>query len=227
MDIILYLVAVALVFGSQLYVQSTFRKYGDIENDAQLSGEQVARRILDANDCQQTSIVMQNSGVLSDFYDPKNNVVSLSPSVFKDATIASIAVAAHECGHAIQYKQGYRFIALRNRILPSAIICGNLSFGVILLGLFLGRSSFGQFVLMLGIAMFAIVALFQLVTLPVEFDASSRALKILSNMGDVSDVDVEGSKKMLTAAAFTYVAALLNTLLQILRFVLISRRRND
>lgn len=228
MQFILYIIGVAVVMIAQIKVQSAYRKYREISTMNGISGADAARRILDDNQLYDVEVVKQNNGNLSDFYDPKSNTVSLSPNVYDETSIASVAVAAHECGHAIQHAVGYKMIDIRNRILPMAVVSSQFSMIVIIVGLIFIRSSVGNLILTIGLLMFCVVALFQVVTLPVEFDASSRALKILSSNGMLVGDEVDDAKSMLNAAAFTYVAALFNTLIQILRIVILrnNSRRN-
>ena len=161
------------------------------------------------------------SGSLSDHYDPRGNVIRLSDSVRSDVSVASIGVAAHEAGHAVQYAKGYLPIKIRNTILPIANIGSKLSVPLILLGIILSFEPLVTF----GILAFSAVLLFQLVTLPVEFNASKRALATLSENNILQDEELTGAKKVLSAAAMTYVAAVLVSLMQLLRLVLINRNR--
>ena len=214
----LYILAFAVVMLAQSRVQAAYQKYKRIPNEHGLTGEAVARRILDMNN-------LQSIRVLSDHYDPVHHVVRLSPDIFYNASIASISVAAHEVGHAIQHKEHYGAIGLRNRLLPMANIASQLGWVVLVLGLFLFAST--PVILYAGIAMICIILLFQIVTLPVEFNASSRAVKQLAMYGMISEQERYDVKGMLRAAAFTYVAAVLSTLAQILRILLMVLGRRD
>lgn len=217
----LYFAGIAIVLFAQFKIQGTYKKYKKVPAESTATGAEVARRILESNGITDVTVVQTEGGTLSDHFDPKKKIVALSPDIYNDNSIASIAVAAHEVGHAIQHHVGYKMIDVRNAILPFAITAGNISWVVIILGF-----AFGYFPLMfVGIGLFSVVALFQLVTLPVEFDASKRALKILQDGNYLYEDEVVGAKAMLRAAAFTYVAGLINTILQILRLVLISNRR--
>lgn len=217
----LYLLSIGIVLFSQMLITNQYKKYRAIDIESGLTGYDVAKRILESNNLAQVDVVMQEKGVLSDFYDPKSNTVSLSPSVYNDSSVASIAIAAHECGHAIQYATGYKIIGVRNRIMPLAIASSNLSIFLIIAGLILSSSLVGQMLVTIGLVMFGIVAVFQLVTLPIEFNASSRALALLQTYPDITEDELDGSKSMLKAAAFTYVASLLSTIIQILRIIVI------
>lgn len=218
----LYIVAIVLVLWSQSKVQGAYKHFSTVRTENHLTGAAVARAILDRNGLGGVQVQISQNGLLSDHFDPRTNIVNLSPKVYNEDSIASVAVAAHEVGHAIQFAENYSFIGIRNKLLPVAIVSGNLAWGVIIFGLLLRISP----VLYIGIAMLGVIALFQLVTLPVEFDASGRALRILSSEGFITDDESADAKAMLRAAAFTYVAALLATLLQIFRLVLLSGRSN-
>ena len=209
----LYILAFAVVMLAQSRVQAAYHKYKRIPNEHGLTGEAVARRILDMNNLQSIRVEVAKGGMLSDHYDPVHHVVRLSPDIFYNASIASISVAAHEVGHAIQHKEHYGAIGLRNRLLPMANIASQLGWVVLVLGLFLFAST--------------PVILFQIVTLPVEFNASSRAVKQLAMYGMISEQERYDVKGMLRAAAFTYVAAVLSTLAQILRILLMGLGRRD
>lgn len=224
---IIYIAAFAIVMIAQSRVQAAYQRYKKIPNEKGMSGEEVARRILDYNGLQDIVVEVAKGGMLTDHYDPANRVVRLSPDIFYNKSIASISVAAHEVGHAIQHKEHYGAIALRNRLLPAANIASRLGWIVLVLGLFLFVSI--PIVLYAGIALICVVLLFQVVTLPVEFNASSRAVKQLAMHGMVAEDEAYEVKSMLRAAAFTYVAAVLSTLAQILRILLmvLGSRRND
>jgi Zn-dependent membrane protease YugP len=218
----LYIAAIVLVMWSQAKVQGAYKHFSTVRTENHLTGATVARQILDRNGLSDVQVQVSQNGLLSDHFDPRTNIVNLSPKVYNEDSIASVAVAAHEVGHAIQFAENYSFIGIRNKLLPVAIVSGNLAWFVIIIGLVLGQ----QPILYAGIAMLGVIALFQLVTLPVEFDASGRALRILSSEGFINTDESADARAMLRAAAFTYVAALLATLLQILRLVLLSGRSN-
>jgi len=219
-QMILYFAAVILVIWAQTKVTGVYAHYSRVQSEKHITGAQVARQILDSHGLHHVEVQMSQNGVLSDHFDPRSNVVNLSPKVYNEDSIASVAVAAHEVGHAIQFAENYSFIGIRNKLLPVAIVSGNLGWFVIIIGLI---SRFMP-IFYLGLAMLGMIALFQLVTLPVEFDASGRALAILRNDGYLSEDEGADAKSMLRAAAFTYVAALLATLMQILRLVMMTQR---
>lgn len=213
---------------AQMRVKSTYDKYSKVGTHRAITGEEVARRILDANGLRNVRI-NQQQGLLSDHYDPRDNSITLSSGVFGDSSIAAVAVAAHECGHAIQYKEKYSFIALRNIVLPGAIFSSRFSIMIFFAGMILSRLSnvMGGFLMFGGIAAFSLTVLFQLFTLPMEFDASRRAKQELVELGLVHGDEITGVKSMLDAAAMTYVAALAVSVAQLLRLIAIanSRRR--
>lgn len=222
---LLYILGFIVVMVAQSRVQTAYHKYKQIPNQHGLTGETVARKILDMNGLSHIRVEVANGGSLSDHYDPVHHVVRLSPDIFYNTSIASLSVAAHEVGHAIQHKEHYGAIGLRNRLLPMANIASRLGWAVLILGLFLFAST--PVILYIGIALICVILLFQVVTLPVEFNASSRAVKQLSMYGMMSDSERIDVKGMLNAAAFTYVAAVLSTLAQILRILLIVLGRRD
>lgn len=206
-------------------VNSSYRKYSRVSTIENVSGAEIARRILATKGIHDVDVVLSSGGQLSDHYDPTKKIVALSPKVYNDSTIASVAVAAHEVGHAIQHHEAYGFIGLRNRILPAAIVSSKLAMFPIMIGLFNPND---RFFFWIGIALLGVTALFQVVTLPVEFDASFRAISIINSEGMLVESEQAGAKKMLTAAALTYVAALAATILNILRLIAVrnSSRRN-
>lgn len=222
---LLYVLAFLLVMLAQARVQNAYHRYKSIQNEFGHTGAQVARAILDANDLQQVQVEVSNGGVLSDHYDPARHVVRLSPDVYYKESIASISIAAHEVGHAIQHKERYGFIALRNRLLPYASIASNLGWVVLFLGLFLFGPNSPLFYA--GILLLLVLVVFQLVTLPIELNASKRALIQLSNLHFIQEEEKGACRAMLRAAAFTYIAALLSSILNVLRYILIARRRDD
>lgn len=221
--LLFYMAAVFLSMFAQSQVQKSYNKYNKIHTVKGQSGAEVARSILAREGITDVTVVKLSKGILSDNFNPGNKTVSLSPMVYEDATIASVAVAAHEVGHAIQYHQGYKFIAFRNAILPMAIASSKFSVMMLTVGLLLDWV--GLF--WVGIILFSVTALFQLLTLPLEFDASKRALTILSRDHYVDGAEYAGAKKMLTAAAMTYVMALVTTIAQILQYVMVMNSRRD
>lgn len=222
----LYLLGFVIVMMAQMSVQGAYQKYKKIANRKGYTGAQVARNILDKNGLSHVQVEVANGGVLSDHYDPTHHVVRLSADIYYNKSIASISVAAHEVGHAIQHKENYGLIALRNRLLPAASIASNLGWIVLFIGLFLFGGA-DNIVFQIGFLMLVVIVIFQLVTLPIELNASSRALKQLSANGYIYEDEAPECRAMLKAAAFTYLAALINSILQILRVLLIARRRND
>lgn len=207
---------------AQILISSRYKKYSEIENTENLSGFETARKILDANGLGDMDIVAV-PGNLTDHYDPQRKVVRLSQSNFDNNSIAAMAVAAHECGHAIQDKEGYLMMKIRSAIVPVVKLGTTLSYIIIVIGCLFELLN----LVYIGIALTALGLLFQLITLPVEFDASSRALKQINVLGLSSTNDTDGVKKVLSAAAMTYVAGVLASLLQIIRLILIFTNRRD
>ena len=226
--LIFLLPAMILGFWAQMKVKGTFNKYNRINNSRGMTGAQAARMVLDQNGLSYVRIE-HISGELTDHYDPRDNVIRLSSSVYDSTSIGAIGVAAHEAGHAVQHAEEDAPIKIRNAIIPVCNIGSNVGPIMILIGcLFAG--TFGKSLIFFGILLFSLVALFQLVTLPVEFDASGRALNVIRDNGIFDEQDYKGAKKVLSAAAMTYVAALVTTLSQILyyavRFLGVGRRRD-
>ena len=221
---LVFFIAIGLSMWAQSSVQSKYAHFSKVSTENGITGYQVARRILDSKGLQNVEIQVSQRGILSDHYDPRTNTVNLSPNVYHDSSVASVAVAAHEVGHAIQYADRYSFVGIRNVLLPAAIVSGYAGWIVAFIGL---MSSSLDFLFWIGLMMLGVVALFQLVTLPLEFNASSRALSILEEDNYITIDEVSDSRSMLKAAAMTYLAAFLASLLQIVRLLLIrgSRRR--
>lgn len=217
--IVLPFVLFALITSAN--VSSTYKRYSKKYSAAGMTGYDVARMILDKNNLHNVQIE-SIPGHLSDHYDPRSNVIRLSSDVYHGTSMAAIGVAAHECGHAVQYAKNYFPVKIRSAIIPVTNFGSKLSVPLIILGIFL--SFFGETLIYLayaGVACFALTAIFQFITLPVEFNASRRALNILSDSGRFTSDEVRCSKKVLSAAAMTYVASLAVTLAQLLRLVLI------
>lgn len=216
--------ALILALYAQWKVNSTYNKYSEMRNARGLTGEQVARRILDANGLWDTKVV-HIKGNLTDNYNPKTNTVSLSDSTFSSTSVAAIGVAAHECGHAVQHATGYVPIKLRASLVPVTNIGSSMGWIIIMAGLIFSSYNLA----MIGVLLFSATAIFQAVTLPVEFDASSRALETLRTDFILDDDELPYARKVLSAAALTYVAALISSLSQIFRLLLIvnsnTRRR--
>ena len=211
-----------LSFWAQTQVNGNFKRYSRVMNARRITGAQAAEMVLRAHGVRNVRIV-GSSGTLSDHYDPRNNTIYLSNGVYDAATIAAVGVAAHETGHAVQHATGYGPLGLRNAIIPLTNFGSKLSMPLILLGLILNSYTLA----MTGIIAFSMVALFQLITLPVEFDASNRALAALEGCNFLVGEEVKQSRKVLSAAAMTYVAAALTAVLQLLRLVLIFGNRRD
>ena len=213
----LILVVPAVIFSmwAQNKVTSTFKKYNQVRTYSGMTGYEAARRILSANGLYNVA-VERVSGNLTDHYDPKANVIRLSDSVFNSNSVAAVGVAAHEAGHAVQYATHYAPIKLRTAIIPVTNIGSTLSIPVVLIGFFMGI----QPLVNIGLLLFATVAVFQLVTLPVEFNASRRAVNTLEMGGTMADDEMKAVKKVLSAAAMTYVAALAVSVANLLRLVL-------
>ena len=215
----------ALLFSllAEYKVNSTYSKYSKIGSARKLTGSQAARLILDMNGLRHVAIE-RVAGNLTDHFDPKTNVVRLSDGVYNNYSIAALGVAAHECGHAVQYAQGYSPMKLRSAIIPLTNFGSTISIPLILIGFMLTLDS----LVIIGILLFSTVAFFQLVTLPVEFNASNRALAVLEQQDMLSAQELKGTKKVLSAAAMTYVAALITSLAQLLRLIMVfGGRRRD
>ena len=217
---LLVIVGAIIMALAQMKVSSAYSKYSRIENSRHLTGRDVAYEILNQHGLSDVQIY-EVKGHLSDHYNPSNLTLNLSSEIYHGTSIASLAVAAHECGHALQHQEGYKPLTFRNMIVPVCNISQTIGWIAILLGLFIGKSSISW----LGVLLMSLMLLFQIVTLPVEFDASSRALSILNDRYLTED-EYPGAKKMLTAAALTYVAAMLSTLLSLLRIVLMVMSRD-
>ena len=210
-------------------MKATFAKYERVESQSRLTGREVAERILRANGIYDVS-VRPVSGRLTDHYDPRDKTVSLSEVIYGSTSVAAIAVAAHECGHAIQDNVGYVPLNLRSAFVPVANWGSRLSWPLIFVGFLLGYGNISNILIQIGIAMFLLAVIFQIITLPVEFDASRRALIELENNEILLDKEDKSARKVLFAAAMTYVAAAAAGVLQMLRLMLLfsgrSRRRN-
>lgn len=222
MDLIICLLIVIIPALAQLFISINYSKYKKIFNESKITGQEVARKILDSNNLEKIYVVATN-GNLTDHYDSGRKVIRLSKDIYDNESIASLAVAAHECGHAIQDKDGYFFMRLRSFIYPIVRIGTMFSYLVI----FIGAIAEAMNIIYLGIALVALGLIFQLVTLPVEFDASKRALIELKNLGLVTDDELDGAKKMLISAALTYVAGVLSSALELLRLIFIFTDKKD
>lgn len=219
-DYLIYILpGLLLALYAQAKINSAYSKYLRVDSNTGLTGRDVARRILDRNGLNNVEINRIN-GKLTDNFNPETNALYLSDDVYNRSSVASLAIAAHEVGHAIQHASGYTPIKIRAALVPAANIGSQTSMFLIMLGLF-----FSSFFLKVGIALFAITVLFQIATLPVEFDASRRAQKELAQ-GILNTEDLKGSKKVLEAAALTYIASTIVAIGQLLRLLSLSRRRD-
>lgn len=224
---LLLIPGVILAFYAQMKVQSTYKKYSEVAAASGRTGKDIAELILRRNGINNVTVEV-GEGFLSDHYDPIHKKVRLSPHNYHEASISGVAVAAHEVGHAMQHAEGYAPLQLRTTIFPLANIGSSLSWIFIIGGLMFlpGLKIAGVSLLDVGIVLFSFGVLFQLVTLPVEFDASKRALVQLNTLGLVAPQEQEGAKKVLDAAALTYVAAATAAILQLLRLLILRDRRN-
>ena len=226
--LVLVLPCIILSLIASAKVKSTFNKYSQQISRRRLTGAQAAQQVLAANGVHNVRIE-RVSGELTDHYDPRSNVIRLSDNVYNNPSTAAIGVACHEAGHAVQYAQSYAPIKLRAAIIPVTNIGSKLAMPLILLGLLFSYMGEGSFTFVyLGIGCFSLSLIFQLITLPVEFNASRRAIQAIESNGLLTDEELSGAKKTLTAAAMTYVAATAVSLAQLLRLLMIfGGRRND
>ena len=221
-QIVLILGALAITGLTSLFIKINYKKYKEVLVNKKYSGFDTAREILDKNGLSEV-LILEVQGELTDHYDPKKKVVSLSTDIYHGTSIASVAVAAHECGHAIQDKEGYTFLKIRHTLIPFVKFSTTAGYIAIMISLIAGILE----LLWVGIALECVILLFQLITLPVEFNASSRALNQIEKLGIVEKQEKQGCKKMLTAAALTYVASVLSAIMQIVRLILIANDRRD
>lgn len=211
----------------QSRIRSAYATYSQIENSHRITGAQAARMVLDANGMSNVPINLINGDALTNYFDPRDFTVNLSHAVYQDDSIASICIACHEVGHAIQHNIGYAPIKMRNSIVPVVNLTQNLAWPLIILGLVMSSASYyGDILFNIGVLFFMLVVIFHLVTLPVEFNASNRALAQMSELGIVDRDDYYGSKRVLRAAGMTYVAALATAVATLLRIFLMRGRRN-
>ncbi len=217
-------IGLALSLLASAKVKSTFAKYDRVRSLSGLTGAQAAERILHSAGIYDVSI-QHIRGSLSDHYDPRNKVLRLSDSTYGSNSVAAVGVAAHECGHAIQHQQHYMPLVLRSTLVPAANFGSTLAWPIFFVGLLMSMRP----LLTAGIVLFSLAVLFQLVTLPVEINASRRAVRILEHTGMLETGEVQGTKKVLTAAALTYVASLAASILQLIRLIILAggRRRDD
>ena len=227
---ILVIIGIIITMWAQGKMKTTFTKYSRVRSMSGMTGQEVARRILMANGIFDVT-VEPVAGQLTDHYDPRSKVVKLSEVIYNSTSVAAVGVAAHECGHAIQDNQEYLPLRLRSAIVPVANLGSTLSWPMILIGIFLwsAGSHIGYSLVSIGILCFSFAVLFQLVTLPVEFDASRRALRQLSVTGILPSEEQQQTRAVLSAAALTYVAAAASSMLQLLRLVILfgGNRRRD
>lgn len=225
--VILVIPAFLLALWAQVKVKGTYRKMSQVRNSRGLTGAQAASRVLYEHGI--TNVRIEHvSGTLTDHYDPRDNVIRLSDGVFDSPSVAAVGIACHEAGHAVQYAKGYAPIRARNAILPVCNIGSRWGIPLAIIGLVISantHSVLGDWLFWAGILLYALVALFQLVTLPVEFDASHRALRAIDSTGMLAGDEYKGAKKVLTAAAMTYVAALAVSLANLLRLILRNSNR--
>lgn len=222
MDILLYLLIIIIPVIAQIRISMAYSKYREVDNSCKLTGFEVARKILDKNGLEDIYVV-ETKGKLTDHYDPTRKVIKLSSDIFHGDSVSSASVAAHECGHAIQDKNNYTFLRIRSFLVPIVNLCSFCSWFVIFIGLVAEMLN----VVFLGIGLISVSLIFQLVTLPVEFDASKRAKEELDKLNLIGKDELEGVEKMLWAAAMTYVASVLTSILEIARLILIFNNRRD
>ena len=222
MDLLIFLLIMIVPLWAQHYINVWYRRTKKMESNANIKGCDVARKILDKNGLSDVKVV-ETSGVLSDHYDPKAKVVRLSSDIYNKTSLAAVSVAAHECGHAIQDKDNYFFLRLRSSLVPIVNLSSIGGYFAVIIGLAMAAMKF----IWLGIILELVILLFQLITLPVEFNASKRGLQQITDLGMVGSDEHKYCFKMLRAAALTYVASVVTALLDILRLLLIVRRDNN
>ena len=222
--VLLVVPAFVLALWAQIKVKSTYKKYSAVRNSRGLTGAQAAARVLFSHGINNVQIE-RVSGTLTDHFDPRSNVIRLSEGVYDSTSVAAVGIACHEAGHAVQYAKSYAPIRLRNAILPACNIGSRLGLPMAIIGLMIWRTGFGEYLFWIGLLLYALVAFFQLVTLPVEFNASRRALQAIDDGGMLAGDEYRGAKKVLTAAALTYVAALAVSLANLLRLLLSASNR--
>ncbi len=214
---VLLLPAIILAMYAQAKVQSTFKRYSQVKASGHMTGAEVARDLLRGQNIDDVTVEL-TQGRLSDHYDPRSKTLRLSPDVYNSNSLAALGVAAHEVGHAFQHDSGYAPLQLRSTIVPIATIGSQLAFPLLLAGIFLSIPSLA----LIGVAAFSMAVLFQLITLPVEFNASNRAIEALEVGGYLSRDEIGGTRKVLNAAALTYVAATIMAVMQLIRLLILS-----
>ncbi len=222
---ILVIIGAVICLIASARVKLTFNKFKKVRSMSGMTGAQAAERILHAAGIYDVT-VQHVSGELTDHYDPRNKTLRLSDSVYGSPSVAAVGVAAHECGHAIQHQQSYAPLSIRAAIVPVANFGSFIAWPLIVIGFFI-TSSTGSLLINLGILCFSLTVLFQLVTLPVEFNASSRAVRILGETGILGEEELRGTRKVLGAAALTYVAGAASAILQLVRLLILSGGRDD
>lgn len=226
----LYLVILLLLFavsmGASALVKNKYKQYSMVRARSGISGAEAARQIMAAQGVTDTQVVLKQGQDLSDYYDPKTDTIHLSPNTYNSNSISAIGVACHEAGHAIQYAKGYGPVRFRMSIIPFSNLCSKFAIPLIFIGFLLsGFASGMSIVALIGIILYAVAVFVQLITLPVEFDASRRALANMKTCGIVTQDEAKGAKSVLTAAAMTYVVAMMISAVQLLRFISIYNRR--
>ncbi len=220
---ILVIIGAVLSIWASSRVNSTYNRYSKVRSATGMTGAQAARRILDYNGL--TNVQIEHvRGNLTDHYDPSRKILRLSDATYGSTSVAAIGVAAHECGHAVQDKEGYGPLIIRSKLVPAANLGSKLGIPLIILGIIL---SYNQVLIQIGIWVFCLAVLFQIVTLPVEFNASNRALAMIESYGITGTQETAYCKKVLSAAALTYVAAAATAILQLLRLLILTRRHDD
>ena len=223
---ILVVIGAVICIAASARVKNVFSRYSRIQSHSGLTGREAAEQILHRNGIYDVQVI-HIGGNLTDHYNPGNKTLGLSDTVYNSTSVAAIGVAAHECGHAVQHARGYVPLAIRGSLVPVANIGSTAAWPLILIGLFMNGQT-AIFFINLGILLFSAAVLFQIVTLPVEFNASGRAVKVLESSGMLYPDEVDSVKKVLGAAALTYVASAASMILQLLRLVIIGgRKRND
>lgn len=226
--IIVLIPAIIFTMYAQNKVHSAYGKYASVKNQKNITGAQAARKILDNNGLRNVPIEV-TARELSDHYDPRTRVMRLSPRVYNEPSIASVSIAAHEAGHAIQHEEGYSPLKIRSVLAPIATITSNLAWPILLIGLLIigaGNLASGNMIFNIGILFFTVAVVFQAITLPVEFNASNRAILQLEKLGIIGVNEKTSAKKVLSAAAMTYVAALATAVANLVRLLLIRGRKN-
>lgn len=222
---ILVLIGVIICMVASAKMNSTFNRYSRVRNHSGITGREAAEQILHRSGIYDVR-VEHVSGNLTDHYDPKNKVLRLSDATYNSTSVAALGVVAHECGHAVQHATGYVPLKIRGSLVPVANFGSSIAWPLIIIGLFIGGNS-SSLLINLGILAFSLAVLFQIVTLPVEFNASNRAVRILGSSGMLYEDEVKDTRKVLTAAALTYVAGAASAILQLLRIILLTGGRRD